>query len=135
MRVCATCGPLTAVQTSLHACNRPHPSPAVCAVLVQVRNMLEKLAATSKEEAGLVAAESIVRALGVTDGAGFDALMEALSSDSNVELRAKVSQPWTALLLSISPLICLTFCCSRSFDGLSGNFYCVSLVADVCRQS
>ncbi len=37
-----------------------------------------------------MAAESIVRALGITDGIGFDALMDALSADSNIEIRAKV---------------------------------------------
>mmetsp|Transcript_5457 Transcript_5457/g.9456 ORF Transcript_5457/g.9456 Transcript_5457/m.9456 type:complete len:705 (-) Transcript_5457:793-2907(-) len=52
----------------------------------KVRSMLDRLA---KDEAGLVAAESIVRAVGVTDGAGLAALMEALSADSNVELRSK----------------------------------------------
>lgn len=34
-------------------------------------------------EAKLVAAESIVRALGVTDGPGFDALMDALTADGS----------------------------------------------------
>jgi hypothetical protein len=43
-----------------------------------------------QDEAGLLAAESIVRALGVADGSGFDALMDALSADSNIEIRAKV---------------------------------------------
>uniref|UniRef100_A0A7S0RVI2 Dynein regulatory complex protein 1 C-terminal domain-containing protein n=1 Tax=Chlamydomonas leiostraca TaxID=1034604 RepID=A0A7S0RVI2_9CHLO len=48
--------------------------------------MIERL---EKDEAGLVAAESIMRALGISDGAGFDALMSALSADSNIEMRAK----------------------------------------------
>jgi hypothetical protein len=37
-------------------------------------------------EAKLVAADSIVRALGVTDGPGFDALMEALTANGNGSL-------------------------------------------------
>ena len=49
--------------------------------------MLERL---PKDEAGMIAAESIVHALGVTDGVGFDALMGALSADSNIEIKAKV---------------------------------------------
>lgn len=53
----------------------------------KTRNMLERL---SKDEAGLIAAESIVRALGVTNGPGFNALMDALSADSSLDMRAKV---------------------------------------------
>eukprot|EP00983_Pelagomonas_calceolata_P011003 355289-Pelagomonas_calceolata.AAC.2 len=45
---------------------------------------------TVQDEAGLVAAESIVRALGVVDGISFDTLMDALSADSNIEVKAKV---------------------------------------------
>lgn len=52
----------------------------------KAHNMMERL---PKDEAGLVAADSIVRALGVTDGSGFDALMGALSADSTIEMRAK----------------------------------------------
>ncbi|GFH24582.1 uncharacterized protein HaLaN_22401 [Haematococcus lacustris] len=48
--------------------------------------MLDKL---PKDEAGLLAAESIVRAVGVTDGTGFAALMDALSADSTIEGKAK----------------------------------------------
>lgn len=43
-----------------------------------------------QDEAGLLAAESILRALGVTDGMSFDTLMDALSTDSNIEVKAKV---------------------------------------------
>lgn len=53
---------------------------------LKARNMIERL---PKEEQGLVRAEAIVRALGVTDTASFDALMDALSADSVIELRAK----------------------------------------------
>ncbi len=59
-------------------------------VEAKTRNMLERL---SKDEAGLIAAESIVRALGVADGAGFTALVDALSADSSIDLRAKVGRP------------------------------------------
>ncbi|KAJ9522954.1 hypothetical protein QJQ45_023754 [Haematococcus lacustris] len=52
----------------------------------KVRAMLDKL---PKDEAGLLAAESIVRAVGVTDGTGFAALMDALSADSTIEGKAK----------------------------------------------
>ncbi|KAJ9522775.1 hypothetical protein QJQ45_019817 [Haematococcus lacustris] len=52
----------------------------------KVRAMLDKL---PKDEAGLLAAESIVRAVGVTDGTGFTALMDALSADSTIEGKAK----------------------------------------------
>lgn len=40
-------------------------------------------------------AEAVLRALGISDGASFDSLLEALSADSNIELRAKgmVAQP------------------------------------------
>lgn len=48
--------------------------------------MLERL---PKDEAGLVKAESILKALGVADGTSFDTLMDALSSDSSIEMRAK----------------------------------------------
>lgn len=37
-----------------------------------------------------MAAESIVRALGVMDGISFDTLMDALRADSNIEVKAKV---------------------------------------------
>ena len=56
-------------------------------VEAKVRNMLERL---PKDEAGKVAAESIVRSLGIADGTGFEALVSALSADSSIELRAKV---------------------------------------------
>ena len=52
----------------------------------KARNMVEKL---SKDEAGLVKAEAIVRALGVSDGLSFDALLDALSADSSIDVRAK----------------------------------------------
>ncbi len=40
-------------------------------------------------------AEAVLRALGISDGSSFDSLLEALSADSNIELRAKgmVAQP------------------------------------------
>ncbi|KXZ47783.1 hypothetical protein GPECTOR_33g665 [Gonium pectorale] len=53
---------------------------------VKARNMIERL---PKDEQGLVKAEAILRALGISDGASFDGLMDALSADSNVEMRAK----------------------------------------------
>ncbi|KAF5832552.1 sperm tail C-terminal domain-containing protein [Dunaliella salina] len=52
----------------------------------KAKAVMEKL---PKDEAGLVAAESIVRALGVVDGISFDTLMDALSADSNIEVKAK----------------------------------------------
>jgi len=52
----------------------------------KARTMLEHL---SKDDQGRVKAESIIRALGVSDGASLDALMGALGADSNIELRAK----------------------------------------------
>ena len=52
----------------------------------KVRGMLEKL---PKDEAGLVKAESVLRSLGITDGSSFEALMDALSADSTIEMRAK----------------------------------------------
>ncbi|KAG2426185.1 hypothetical protein HXX76_013166 [Chlamydomonas incerta] len=53
---------------------------------IKARNMIERL---SKDEQGLVKAEAILRSLGIADGSAFDALLEALSADSNIELRAK----------------------------------------------
>lgn len=53
---------------------------------VKTRAMLDKL---SKDDAGHVKAESVLRALGVVDGPSFDSLLEALTADSNIELRAK----------------------------------------------
>ncbi|GAX84384.1 hypothetical protein CEUSTIGMA_g11806.t1 [Chlamydomonas eustigma] len=52
----------------------------------KVRSMLDKL---SKDEAGHVKAESVLKALGVSDGSSFNALMDALTASSTVEMRAK----------------------------------------------
>ncbi len=52
----------------------------------RARGMLDSL---SKDEAGMVKAESVLRAIGVTDGSAFDALMDALSADSAIEMKAK----------------------------------------------
>ncbi|KAG1659692.1 hypothetical protein FOA52_004331 [Chlamydomonas sp. UWO 241] len=52
----------------------------------RARAVLEKL---PRDEAGLIRAESVLRALGVADGAAFDALMRALRPESNIEMRAK----------------------------------------------
>ena len=52
----------------------------------RARGMLDKL---PKDEAGLVKAESVLRAMGVADGSSFEALMDALSADSAIEMRAK----------------------------------------------
>jgi len=52
----------------------------------KAQSMLEKL---PRDEAGRVRAESILRALGIADGAAFDALMAALRPDSTIEMRAK----------------------------------------------
>ena len=53
---------------------------------IKTRAMLDKL---TKDEAGQVKAESVLRALGVVDGPSFDSLLEVLSADSNIELKAK----------------------------------------------
>ncbi|MEW5307357.1 MAG: hypothetical protein WDW36_009761 [Sanguina aurantia] len=57
----------------------------------KARAMLARLAqdAGSRDEAGMIKAESIVRSLGVTDGHAFDALLDALSADSHIEMRPK----------------------------------------------
>ena len=52
----------------------------------KARGMLEKL---PKDEAGLIRAESVLRSLGIADGSSFEALMDALSADSTIEMRAK----------------------------------------------
>ncbi|GLC76023.1 DNA replication checkpoint protein Drc1 [Pleodorina starrii] len=52
----------------------------------KAKHMIERL---PKDEQGLVKAEGILRALGISDGASFDSLMDALSADSTVEMRAK----------------------------------------------
>ena len=52
----------------------------------KVRSMVDRL---SKDEDGMVKAESVLRSLGITDGPSFDALMEALSPESAIEMRAK----------------------------------------------
>ncbi|EFJ47566.1 hypothetical protein VOLCADRAFT_81425 [Volvox carteri f. nagariensis] len=52
----------------------------------KARHMIERL---PKDEQGLVKAEAILRALGIADGSSFDQLMDALSADSTVEMRAK----------------------------------------------
>lgn len=62
----------------------PHYYGALCLLVDEAGFLLEsKTAALIAElpanEAKLVAADSIVRALGVTDGPGFEALMEALT--------------------------------------------------------
>ncbi|KAG2497477.1 hypothetical protein HYH03_004630 [Edaphochlamys debaryana] len=52
----------------------------------KAKHMIDRLA---KDEAGLVKAEAILRSLGIADGSAFDSLLEALSADSNIEMRAK----------------------------------------------
>jgi hypothetical protein len=69
----------------------PHYYGALCLLVDEAGFLVEsKTAALIAElpanEAKLVAADSIVRALGVTDGPGFDALMEALSADGSGSL-------------------------------------------------
>jgi hypothetical protein len=66
----------------------PHYYGALCLLVDEAGFLVEsKTAALIAElpanEAKLVAAESIVRALGVTDGPGFDALMDALTADGS----------------------------------------------------
>lgn len=63
----------------------PHYYGALCLLVDEAGFLVEsKTAALIGElpanEAKLVAAESIVRALGVTDGPGFDAFMDALTA-------------------------------------------------------
>lgn len=57
----------------------------------KARAMLARLPqdAGNRDEAGMIKAESIVRSLGVTDGHAFDALLDALSADSPIEMRGK----------------------------------------------
>lgn len=50
----------------------------------KARALIERL---PKDESGLVKAGAIVRALGVTDGAGFDALMDALTDKATTGKR------------------------------------------------
>mmetsp|Transcript_18056 Transcript_18056/g.45712 ORF Transcript_18056/g.45712 Transcript_18056/m.45712 type:complete len:694 (-) Transcript_18056:255-2336(-) len=52
----------------------------------KTRKMLDAL---PKDEVGKVKVESILRALGVTDGASFDALMDALSANSKTYSKSK----------------------------------------------
>jgi hypothetical protein len=54
----------------------------------KTRELLGELPA---DEAGMVAAETIVRSLGVTDGPGFEALMDALTDGSG---EARVGLGW-----------------------------------------
>jgi hypothetical protein len=66
----------------------PHYYGALCLLVDEAGFLVEsKTAALIAElpanEAKLVVAESIVRALGVTDGPGFDALMDALTADGS----------------------------------------------------
>lgn len=69
----------------------PHYYGALCLLVDEAGFLVEsKTAALIAElpanEAKLVAADSIVRALGVTDGPGFDTLMEALTADGSGSL-------------------------------------------------
>ena len=64
----------------------PHLYGALCLLVDEAGFLLEPKAAALIEklpavEGKMVAAESIVRALGVTDGPAFDALIDALSAD------------------------------------------------------
>lgn len=65
----------------------PHLYGALCLLVDEAGFLIEPKAAALIEklpaaESKMVAAQSIVRALGVTDGPAFDALIDALSADS-----------------------------------------------------
>lgn len=53
---------------------------------VKTRKMVDSLPAN---EQGKVKLDTVLRALGITDGIAFDAMLDALSADSSVEARAR----------------------------------------------
>lgn len=70
----------------VHRITAPHYYGALCLLVDEAGFLVESktaalIAELPADEAKLVAAESIVKALGVTDGPGFDALIEALTAE------------------------------------------------------
>lgn len=77
----------------------PHYYGALCLLVDEAGFLVEsKTAALIAElpasKAKLVAAESVVRALGVTDGPGFDALMDALTAVGGGSINGTTGGGW-----------------------------------------
>lgn len=99
---------LLAMQVAQHLC-QPHLYGALCLLVDEAGFLIEpKTAALIARlppcEGQLVAAEAVVRSLGVTDGPAFDALVDALRADGGAEAAAQETASLTGGICLLQPL-------------------------------